>query len=163
VADFDMSERIDGSSMTAKSRVGGLRADERGSIAIMFAAALFVIGACVGCALDYGRWHNANSQMQLLLDTATLEAGRALQSTGSMAQASETGQRHFDRALAQKWFIQKKPPTFVVGHNGTAVTGRFENAISAPFLSIIGITSLKVSLETRVDTVGSKKGASDRD
>jgi uncharacterized membrane protein len=140
-----------------------LRYDERGSIAIIFAACLFVIGACVGCALDYGRWHNANSHMQLLLDTATLEAGRALQSSGSPAKAMETGQRHFDRALSQKWFVEKKLPTFVVGSNGTAVTGRFENSISAPFLSIVGITSMKVSLETRVDTVGAKKRAGERD
>ncbi len=143
----------------ATMRRAAFRADERGSIAILFAGTLFVIGACVGCALDYGRWHNANSQMQLLLDIATLEAGRALQATGSMAKASEAGERHFDRVLAQKWFIEKKPPTFVVGSNGTAVTGRFENAISAPFLSIIGFASLKVAIVTKVDTIGAKKKA----
>jgi Putative Flp pilus-assembly TadE/G-like len=154
-----MAQRMDDCGHMAKRWAGALRCDERGSIAIMFAAALFVMGACVGCALDYGRWHSANSQMQLLLDNATLEAGRALQSSGSMAKASEVGERHFDRALAQKWFIEKKPPTFSVGSNGTAVTGRFDNAISSPFLSMIGITSLRVKLETRVDTVGAKKRA----
>ena len=82
-----------------------------------------------------------------------------MQATGSMAKASEAGERHFDRVLAQKWFIEKKPPTFEVGSNGTAVTGRFENAISAPFLSIIGFGSLKVTIVTKVDTIGAKKKA----
>jgi hypothetical protein len=123
----------------------------------VFAACLFVIGGCIGCAIDYGRWHSAKSQMQILLDGATLDAGRTLQTTGSTAKAVESGERHFDRAMAQKWFIEKKPPTFAVGSNGTEITGRFDNAIASPFLSLIGINRLKVELETRADIAGASK------
>jgi Putative Flp pilus-assembly TadE/G-like len=142
-----------------KRLAGRLRADKRGSIAIVFAGCLFVIGGCVGCALDYGRWHSAKSQMQLLLDSATLDAGQTLLSTGLPEKAIERGQRYFNRDLAQKWFIEKKQPTFEVGSNGTAITGRFENALATPFLSMIGVSRLKVELETRADVAGASKAA----
>jgi hypothetical protein len=147
-----MACKVNHPDVTPKQRVGVFGNDERGSIALMFAGCVFVIGGFVGFALDYGRWHSANSQMQLLLDTATLEVGRALASSGSAAKATEAGERHFEREMSQKWFADKKSPKFEVGPNGTAVIGRFENAVSAPFLSMIGISQLIVKVETKVET-----------
>lgn len=64
--------------MCGRSKLGGLRSDQRGGIAILFAAlapVLFMIG---GFALDYSRVHSLKISAQSAIDAAVLAASDAL-------------------------------------------------------------------------------------
>jgi hypothetical protein len=156
-----MARRVDEFGLILRLFGRTVAGDERGTVAVIFSVCAFVIAGAVGGAIDYGRWNSANYQMQLVLDSATLEAGRALRTHTDVGRAAQAGEQYFATASSQVAFVEKVAPVFTTADDGTAVVGRFDNAISAPFLSILGIGHMKVSIASKISVGKPAAGGSD--
>jgi Flp pilus assembly protein TadG len=114
-----------------------------GNVAMIFGFTLLILAACVGGAVDYGRWLNVNRHTQNAVDAAVIAAARVAQQTGDSALALATANEYYGQARSTFGvtdtvvFIQDTTRT-----NGWKVTG--QGSVSTPFLSFIGITELPV-------------------
>jgi Flp pilus assembly protein TadG len=63
---------------TKVRRVGGLRQDEQGTVAIIFALSLFVLVMMLGLAIDIARALHTKTKVSTALDAAALAAAKAL-------------------------------------------------------------------------------------
>jgi Flp pilus assembly protein TadG len=114
-----------------------------GNVAMIFGFSLLVLTACIGGAVDYGRWLNVNRHTQNAVDGAVIAASRVAQQTGDPVQAMATANEYYAQAKSRLGtndtvtFVQDPTKT-----NGWKVSG--QGAVSTPFLSVIGINELAV-------------------
>jgi hypothetical protein len=114
-----------------------------GNVAMIFGFTLLVLTACIGGAVDYGRWLNINRHTQNAVDGAVIAASRVAQQTGDPAKALATANEYYAQAKSQ--FGASDTVTFIpdpTKTNGWKVSG--QGAVPTPFLSVIGITELPV-------------------
>jgi Flp pilus assembly protein TadG len=71
-----MRDRIQGS-------ISHFRADQRGSVAIIFGFSIFFLCGFMGLAVDASRAYNVAARTQAILDAASLTAAKMLNSAGA--------------------------------------------------------------------------------
>jgi Flp pilus assembly protein TadG len=123
--------------------------DSRGNVAMLFAVTAVIAIGAVGGAVDYGRWLNAREQTQNAIDAALLGAGRVLQTSGSNeAAALQAAQQYFEqmKSLAPS----RDTISFAVVDSGTAVQATGTAFISTPFLNLLGISELPLTVGGKV-------------
>lgn len=118
--------------------------DVRGTVALIFALTAILIVSVVGGAVDFGRWYQARSQIQNLIDAAVLAGGRMMQTTQSQGEALAAAQSYFD--------AMKSPlpvgatPTFTLSENDTVLRATLTAKVQTPFLSLISIPDLPIDV-----------------
>ena len=120
-----------------------LHHDTSGGVAIIFGLSVMSLCAIVGGAIDFARWHSATSKVQMVMDSASLAGGRAMQiaATNDTAVAISTSQLYFQRMKPDT--VAGSTPTFTVVESGTVVRGEIDYSIPTPFLGVVGWTSLQ--------------------
>jgi Putative Flp pilus-assembly TadE/G-like len=114
-----------------------------GNVAIIFGLMVFVVTACIGGAVDYGRWLNVNRHTQNAVDAAVIAASRVAQQSGDATKALDTANEYY--AQAKSTLGASDGVMFVpdpARPHGWKVSG--QGAVPTPFLSIVGITELAV-------------------
>lgn len=131
--------------------------DEKGTVAVLLGLSAFMLVGVVGGALDFARWHNAQTQMQNALDAAVLAGGRVLQTNQSEAEALNAASQYYEN-LKSTW-LSRGTPAFSLQNSGTVVRAIFDGAVTAPFLGVIGISELPVKIKSEaVLAAGSNSG-----
>jgi Putative Flp pilus-assembly TadE/G-like len=127
----------------AQSSVRRFARDNRGNVAIGFGFTAMLLVACVGAAVDYGRWVSANRASQNAVDSAVLAASRVAQTTNDPAKAIVAANEYY--AKMRTGIAAKDGIAFVAGAlpHEFMVTGQAE--VSTPFLSVIGINALPIA------------------
>lgn len=132
-----------------------------GNVTMVFGLSLLVLSGAVGGAVDFARWHNAKSKMQMTMDSAALAGARALQVAPSsdISVAIATAQEYFNRMRPPN--ANADTPAFSVTENGTVVRGTASFSLQTPFLSLFGLDALRGSIVTEsVIAAGGNAGSS---
>jgi Flp pilus assembly protein TadG len=124
--------------------------DDSGNVAMLFGLCAIALIACVGGAVDYGRWLNARSQTQYALDSATLVAGRELQLTGDSAKARTAANLYYNQMKSK--LVVNDTIDFVAKNNNTVVESHGGAYVQTPFLNVIGIDRLTVIADAATPT-----------
>ena len=147
--------------------------DRSGSIAIIFAFSVLLLGMTVGLAIDYGRTHNTKLRLQNALDAAVLAAAKRMMANGDSSTTA------VDEAV-KKFFASDQPTNHfsqVISIKGVPVgtdTVRGEAVVTVPmtFMQIAGFEKLEIFTSAEasygmgeaeialvLDTTGSMSGA----
>jgi Flp pilus assembly protein TadG len=122
--------------------------DRAGTVGIIFGLCSVVVVACVGAAIDYGRWSHARLQSQHALDAAVLAATRtAAENDGDEASATKVGEATF-QAMKPKYITGEPKLTLTPAYGGFTYSGHAETSVNMPFLSIIGVSSFPIAVDT---------------
>jgi Flp pilus assembly protein TadG len=112
--------------------------DHRASVAITFAFAALPMVMLAGAAVDYARALNARSLLQVALDNAVIQHLQSSSAaTNFAANASQSGVT----------ISSTHPLTFTTNSDGS-ITATVSAAVSTDMLSLIGVTSIPVSLSS---------------
>jgi Flp pilus assembly protein TadG len=117
-----------------------LAAHRRGTVTLIFAAAVIPLMMIAGLSVDYSFYAEAKAQLDMAADTASLHAVRA----ASMAQANGMTYQAAGLAAAQQWFAAEITPLTGITINGgyeplpasniiityTAATGSYTATVS---------------------------------
>ncbi len=121
--------------------LGHTRRDERGHVAMIFAAAIIPLVSMVGAVVDYGQASNTRSKMQAALDAAVLAAAKQYAATGSMAAAQSTAETHYSKAA-----FNAPSGTITQAVMGAGVLEISAAAtIDTTFLGLVGIPKMDVT------------------
>jgi len=127
--------------------------DDRGNVAVMFAFSLPIMVACVGGALDVGRWYHAKSQTQSAIDAAVLAGARSLQvNPDSFATATEAARQIYLANVKNRPWVQGEPSAkfTVVEQDGAKVLDGVEHSIvKTMFLPIVHVEKLDINVAAR--------------
>lgn len=131
--------------------------DQRGSIAVVFAMMSVIMLGVVGGAVDYGRWLAARSKTHNAIDSAVLAGGRVLQLAG-MGDAEA-------KAAADKYYSRNKSGALDIDNtvfsvNNTEITGVTTSFVKTPFLSLMGIDTLPVTITAKAIVAAGGSGGS---
>lgn len=126
------------------SVLSAFRADDRGSVALMFALLVVTMFAFVGGAVDFARYHQMRTQYQTALDSASVAAARALQLGRTEAEAYEVGQR-FMAGVHER---HRLPGTieFRIAESGVSMIGTLNLVMSTSILSVVNLPTLEMNL-----------------
>lgn len=124
-------------------RAKTLLADERGSVALIFALTIFVIFGFVGSAIDFGRVYRARSAVQSAIDTAALAGARKKQLGGTDAEAITAANAYLG-PIKQSLGLTGSVD-FSIADNGTTLVGKAVLDVPTRFLKVIGMD--KVSFQ----------------
>ena len=119
--------------------------DTRGSVAIIFGLAIFVLFMMIGVAVDYARFVNARNQTIEATDAAVLAGARALQvNGGNQTAAQNVASIYYQQAIKNRIPVTTDTIQFQVTDNGTAMIAQGNAQISTPFmhLGFIGTNTL---------------------
>lgn len=128
-----------------------------GNVGILLAMLLFPIISAVGMSVDFSQAVKARSTMQNALDTAVLAAGRTLQLTGSIDQAVNVAQKHFNTVVSNSNFNANLDVTTIDATSGTldfTATG----SVDATFTSIMGFDKINVSVNNAAELAQGGEG-----
>ncbi len=109
------------------------RADEKGTIAIIFALMTVIVMATVGGALDYGRAVSARDQTQTAVDAAVLAAARVWQTEKDLALAEQAGIRFYNNNKPHN--VNTSVSAFSSDPARNALVLQATSSLYAPFLS----------------------------
>ena len=152
----DLTRRI---AQSTRSLAQAFSSDERGVIAIIFALTATIVLAMVGGAVDYGRWHAANSRTLEAMDTAVLAAGRVLQINGATeAQAIATAEEYYNKNKSA--LLSQDDVTFSVV-NGSEIVAESNSWVETPFLNAMGVQKLRVKNKSKAILAAGANSGSD--
>jgi Flp pilus assembly protein TadG len=129
-------------SSQVSKRLAKFETDESGNIGMIFGGTLMAMATVVGGAVDYGRYVNARTQTQSALDAASLAGGRVLQLGGTAAKAVDVANQVYaaqKSRFSSRDTVSFQPPT----NGGTSIAPAGGVDVATPFLSIVGISTLK--------------------
>ncbi|MEL7049029.1 MAG: TadE/TadG family type IV pilus assembly protein [Pseudomonadota bacterium] len=125
-----------------QARLRRFPSDESGALGIIFAVALIPLLLVIGIATDYGRASSIKASLQDDLDAAVVEGARRLAMTANPAKATEAAKRFYINSSSAK---RISDPKFSANKKSGAVTADASYDVATTFLSLAGLTSLKVS------------------
>jgi Flp pilus assembly protein TadG len=129
-------------------RAKALSADDRGSIALLFAACLLVMVGAAGMAIDLSRANAAKTNMQSALDIAVLAA--ATTDAPDIVKATAIFNQNVLSVEADKVV-----PKFTVGSDGRVI-GSVTADVQTTLMGIFNVKSLAVSASSAA--IGTKSG-----
>jgi Flp pilus assembly protein TadG len=128
------------------------RRDDRGGVAILFGLVTITLFAMIGAALDYGKWHNANSRVERAMDSALLAAGRQFQTDPDNPQAAiDAASTYFNQFALDGVVVEGLVANFNVTQTPLGIEGSATGAVKTPFLSLVNIKTLDVSMTSNVE------------
>jgi Flp pilus assembly protein TadG len=135
---------------------------ERGSITILFSLMAIVLFGMIGAAVDFSRWHNANSRTAEALDNALLAAGRQLQTEpGDMEKALAAAETYFNNLTQTRLTVDNPTVSFNLADDGVSIEGKAHGNIKTPFLGLLLVHTLDVSADAKATlAIGSSSGGS---
>jgi Flp pilus assembly protein TadG len=137
----------------SRARTKDFAADDRGSIMLIFAAMLVVIGISVGVAVDFGRASTVRASLQGALDSAAL-AGAKLRERGETSSAKIEA---VARAALLANFSALGPGVVLTSFRVSAPTGKTTVSVDASatlpttFMSLAAIDTLVVKDSASAD------------
>lgn len=134
------------------------RSGRSGNAVILFAMMLVPITAVIGMAVDYGHALSARTDLQAVLDSTALAAGRAYQVSGEAETARAAAETYFAKAYQQK--IGARLVRAEVDDRTTTIEVAGELVSPTAFLGIVGIEALPVSATATAALAGA---GSDKD
>ncbi len=143
-------------------------AHERGNVAILFALMAIPLFAIMGGAIDYARAYRIRSQLQSMLDAGAVAAAVAYRETGDRTQAEQRlrdflaaslseegmslGQAQGGSATGQEVTLGNA----VIDPSTASLAPTLTTKVDTTVLSLIGINSIDVGVETRAALAGKK-------
>lgn len=136
--------------------------NERGSITILFSLMAIVLFGMIGAAVDFSRWHNANSRTAEALDNALLAAGRQLQTEpGNTEKAITAAQTYFNTLTQTRLKVDNPTVAFNLADDGVSIEGKARGVIKTPFLGLLTVHDLDVTAAAKATlAIGSSNGGS---
>lgn len=123
------------------------RSEQRGSMAMLFAATVATIGLAIGSAVDYGSAAKVQSRMNGAADAASL-AGAKLLSSGvrDPAKIRDEVTRNFDVNFAAETArgIKHDPLVVAMDPDSGAVSVKVTGRVPTAFMSIAGIDTMSI-------------------
>ena len=156
----------------APARLAGLRTDERGSVAMIFALCLFVLVMMLGLAIDIGRAIHTKTKLSAALDAAALAAGKSMfekeMSTSELAALAKhffeanlgrDGTPNFGKVTAFMATIDRQTSTVTVSATADVPTlfarvGGI-NSIKLPTTAAAAFDPKDIELSLSLDVTGS--------
>ncbi len=125
------------------ARLTAFRADEEGSIGMMFGLMVIPCIMLVGVAVDIGRMIMVRHQVQVALDGAALAGGRAAQlaSTNKSQAAAEAAKSYFNAITIPHAISATISSTPTSDAGGTQFTWTVDAWVRTPFISSASIRS----------------------
>lgn len=130
---------------TVKERASRLSQDRKGSIAIIFSAALFPVIFAAGAAIDYGNAMRAKSSLQAATDSAALAGSTLLAANPEARRALATT---VFNANMPNWMRNSATATVVATMDNVTVTGNY--VVRTAFTGIGGIHNLPLEARANV-------------
>ncbi len=125
----------EGRSESSGGVLARLAQNQRGSVAIMFGLATFVVVSLVGSAVDYGRALLVRERLQATVDSTVLAAARVWQIEQDMTLAEKKAIAHFDAMKPEG--VEAKMTKLTPDTVTNTLTVEATAAVSAPFLSLL--------------------------
>ena len=123
--------------------ISGIRRNERGSVAIIFALTTIVVMGVVGGAVDFGRAVLAREKLQASVDSAVLAAARVWQTEQDMTLAEQKAIIHFNSMKPDG--VDAKLTTLAPDTVQNTLTIEAEATIKTPFLSLVRENQIKIT------------------
>lgn len=116
----------------------------------------------MGAAIDFGRWHNANSKTEAALDAALLAAGRQLQTDPSNYEAAiQAANTYFNNLTSTRLTVENAAASFNMADNNMAIEGKATGIIKTPFLALATVSELDVFADAKAElAIGGNGGES---
>jgi Flp pilus assembly protein TadG len=137
MAVFKLIKASSGVLSRARARFSGkpFSSDQRGSVAIMFGLAAFVVFTLVGAAVDYGRTILARERLQATVDSAVLAAARVWQIEQDMDLAEKKAIAHFD--VMKPEGVNAQLTSLAPDTDMNTITAEASAQVKVPFLSLV--------------------------
>lgn len=121
-------------------------ADQRGSIAIVFALSIAMITFSCGVAIDFARGHHTKAALQNALDAGVLAASKLpMHASGSAIQ--DRGTKYFDIAVAGSG-VMALVNTPVFSRTNGAVEASVHASVATTLTHVLGFDSLPVDVRS---------------
>lgn len=138
-ASFSLRQR---SKPAGEARPRTFAADDRGSVAILFALIIVALCLFVGGAVDFARWVQARHQTIAAMDAAVLAGGRMLQLNESVETARAVALRYYVENTKGRTPVVDDTISFDAVDNNTAFAAMGNAYIETSFLSFAHIDRL---------------------
>lgn len=120
-------------------------ANDRGSVAIVFALSLLPVAAAVGCAIDGVRWFDAKRKTELAVDSALLAGARAMQLDRSAEEAAlAAARRVYASNITARGPVATDTVDFDLVDDKKAIAVKGDATVKTAFLALIGQTTLSI-------------------
>lgn len=127
-----------------------LARDERGAVAIVFGLSAMALAAAAGTAIDYSRYTNVRTQIQVALDSAVLAGGRAMQiNSDDFSAATAVAQNFFKLQMAKTLAGSVPDASFSAAEGNTAIEGSVTVPVATPVLSFLNINALTATATSK--------------
>ncbi|MGL4397663.1 MAG: pilus assembly protein TadG-related protein [Hyphomicrobium sp.] len=135
---------------------------EDGAVGVVFGLAIIVLLGLAGAAVDFSRWHNAQTRTSEALDTAVLAAGRHLQvDPDNTTAAIAAAEAYFANAIKGRIPVFAENANFQMSPDGLAIEGTVTAKIATPLLKLVKTSDLPISANARaVLGIGGGNGSS---
>ncbi len=136
---------------------------DRGTLSIPFGLLAVMLVAIMGAALDFGRWHNANSKTETALDASLLAAGRQLQTEpNDFQKALDAASAYFTELTKSRLPVDDAQAQFAMSDDNMSIEGKVTGSVKAPFLGFVGVDTLNVNASAKAAlSIGGNGGESD--
>lgn len=134
-----------------------LGADRKGTTALIFSLTTIPVVAVVGGGVDMGRAMNLRAEMQGVLDSAALAAGRQFQLTNSDTAAKTMVTNSFNAAfnIPAQHFANPTLTTNTVDLVNLQINVKATADVPTPFLALVGVPKLSFTVSSQAGlTVG---------
>ena len=113
-----------------------------GGVAVTFALSSLGLALTAGCATDYIRWQHAQTELQVLVDTAALAAGASEQT--SAATLKTIAANYIEANKAGVGIEETDTPVFEVDEAKKRVSVTVRGRMKTAFMSLAGISSMEL-------------------
>jgi len=153
------------------ARLRNVCGDERGNVAILFALSILPVVGAIGVSVDYSRALRLKTQLQAVADGATMAGLNEYRNTGDLQKGQQRLLAFIDEGLEKDGMVRAREleegesgrlggrvvfvDAAVIDPSTSSVRPVLSTSIETPFMSIIGVNELDVSVFTGGAVAGS--------